>query len=73
MTKKRQKSYNEAGAKKPAKLTVDDFKKVMTEAERAAFAAGCRIEHGTALPEDYVVVARYERMLTENAKERDER
>lgn len=51
---------------KPARrpLRFEDFKKLMTNGQMEAFAAACRVKHGTAQAEDYAIVARYERMLS---------
>ena len=53
-------------ARKP--LRFEDFKKLMTNGQMEAFAAACRIKHGTAEAEDYVTVARYEMKLSEKQR-----
>jgi hypothetical protein len=45
-------------------LRFEDFKKLMTKEQMEAFAAACRIKYGTAEAEDYVTVAKHERMLS---------
>lgn len=46
------------------KLSLEGFKDLMTKDEMEAFAAACRIRYGTAQPEDYATLARYERTLS---------
>ena len=50
-------------------ISVDDFKKRMSEEEMEAFAAACRIKYGTALAEDYLIVTRYEKMLSSRRRD----
>lgn len=48
---------------KPRKLRLKDIEKVMSKAEMGAYASACRIENGTAAPEDYKIVRRFEEAL----------
>jgi hypothetical protein len=54
---------NESEPKKRKKLSFEDFRKVMTEEQMAAFASASRIKYGTAQPEDYAIVAKHLRQL----------
>ena len=45
------------------KLRLKEIEKVMTKEEMEAYAAACRVQHGTAQPEDFKVIRRYEETL----------
>lgn len=46
-------------------LRLEDIQNVMTKDEMAAFLSACRIRYGTAGPEDFAAVARFERRLAD--------
>ena len=65
--KENKKPYTDKVGRKLArkKLKYEDFAKLFTKEQMEVFAAGCRVEYGTAEPVDCATVARYERKLSE--------